>query len=64
MPWRGDDRVRVRCYPDGKSTVLKILGYILIGGGILLVLLCVPSWAWLAIIGAAMILLGLVLIQE
>ena len=31
---------------------------------ILLILLCVPFWAWLALIGAALILLGLLLIRK
>jgi len=64
MPWRREERVRVQCYPSGKSAVLKIIGYVLIGGGILLFLFCVPFWAWLAVIGAAMILVGLLLIHE
>ena len=64
MPWRREDRVRVQCYPSSKSTILKIIGYVLIGGGVLLFLFCVPIWAWLAVIGAAMILLGLLLIHE
>ena len=36
----------------------------LIGVGIILILLCVPFWAWLALIGGALILLGLLLIRK
>ena len=64
MPWRREDEVRIQCYPSGKSIVLRIAGFALIGVGILLVLLCVPLWAWLALIGAGLILLGLLLIKK
>ena len=64
MPWQREDEVRVQCYPSGKSILLRIAGYLLIGAGTLLILLCVPSWAWLAIVGAALILLGLMLIRK
>ena len=64
MPWQREDEVRVQCYPSGKSILLRIAGYLLIGAGVLLILLCVPSWAWLAIVGAALILLGLMLIRK
>jgi len=64
MSWRQKDEVRVQCYPSGKSILLRIAGYVLIGIGVLMILLCVPSWAWLAFLGAALILLGLMLIRK
>ena len=65
MPWRREeDSVQTRCYPSGKNVALRIIGFVLIGIGVLLVLLCVPFWAWLALIGAALILLGLLLIRK
>ena len=64
MPWRQEDEVRVQCYPSSKSILLRVAGYVLIGVGALLILLCVPGWAWLAIIGAALILLGVLLIRK
>ena len=64
MPWRREDSVRVQCYPGSKSTLLRIVGGVLIAGGVLLFLFCVPTWAWLAVLGAAMILLGLLLIRD
>ena len=64
MPWQREDDVRVQCYPSGGSFLLRIAGYVLIGAGVLLILLCVPGWAWLALVGAALILLGLLLIRK
>lgn len=64
MAWRREEEVRVQCYPSGKSLPIKIAGYVLIGAGVILVLLCVPCWAWLALIGAALILLGLLLVRK
>ncbi len=64
MSWRREDAVRVQCYPSGGSLALRIAGYVLIGAGVILILLCVPCWAWLALVGAALILLGLMLIRK
>ena len=64
MSWRREDEVRVQCYPSSGSLALRIAGYVLIGAGVILVLLCVPCWAWLALVGAALILLGLLLIRK
>ena len=64
MSWRREDEVRVQCYPSGRSLILRAAGYALIGLGIILILLCVPFWAWLSLIGAALILLGLLLIRK
>ncbi|MBQ9265092.1 MAG: hypothetical protein IJ189_12915 [Clostridia bacterium] len=64
MSWRREEQVRAQCYPASKSIALRIAGGVLIAGGIVLILLCVPTWAWLAIVGAALILLGLFLIRK
>ncbi|MBE5786031.1 MAG: hypothetical protein E7324_00655 [Clostridiales bacterium] len=64
MPWRRECAIRTQNYPSSKSALLRIGGYILIGLGIVLILLCVPFWAWLAVLGAALILLGLLLIRH
>lgn len=61
MPWRQEDPVRVQCYPSGKSVILRIAGYVLIAAGAVLILLCVPVWAWLAAIGVALIVLGVLI---
>ena len=64
MPWRSEENVQTKCYPSAGSTLLRILGFVLIGLGLFLILLCVPGWAWLAAIGAALVLLGLLLIRK
>lgn len=65
MPCCGKEpEIETRHYPTGSGTGFRIAGFILIGLGILLILLCVPGWAWLAVIGAALILLGLLLIRK
>lgn len=65
MPWRrGTDTVRTQCYPSGSSLILRIAGFVLIGLGVLLILLCVPYWAWLAVIGAALVLVGFLLVRK
>ena len=65
MAWRRQEgAVRVQCYPSGKSLLLRILGYLLIAGGVLVILLCVPEWAWLALLGAALILAGFLLARK
>ena len=64
MPWRRECDVRTQNYPSSKSAALRIIGYLLIGLGFLLILLCVPFWAWLAVLGGALILLGLLLIRR
>ena len=64
MSWRREDEVRVQCYPSGRSFLLRIAGYVLIGAGVLVILLSVPGWAWLSLVGAALILLGLLLIRK
>ncbi len=64
MPWRREEDVRVQCYPSGRSVFLRAAGFVLIGAGVLVILLCVPYWAWMAVLGAALILLGVVLIRK
>ena len=58
MPWRQSGQVRVQCFPNGKSWLMRIAGYLLIAAGAVLILLCVPVWDWLAAIGAALVMLG------
>lgn len=64
MSWRRREQVRVQCYPASGSLLLRILGGVLIAAGVLVILFIVPIWAWVAIVGAALILLGLVLIRR
>ncbi|MBR4067369.1 MAG: hypothetical protein IKK08_01935 [Clostridia bacterium] len=51
-----------KCYP-GNSRLLTIAGIVLLAAGILLVFLCIPKWAWLALLGILLIAAGFVLLR-
>lgn len=51
-----------RCYRRPGGT-LTVVGGILIAAGLLLLFLCIPGWAWAALGGAALIVLGWLLIR-
>ena len=51
-------------YPTRGSRLARTAGIILIAAGVLLIILCVPLWAWLALVGAALILLGVLLLRK
>lgn len=51
-----------RCYP-ARSKPLTIAGYVLLATGILLLFLCIPAWAWLALLGILLIVAGFVLLR-
>ena len=40
---------------------LRLLGVVLLAAGMALLFLCVPGWAWAALLGAAMVVIGLLL---
>lgn len=52
-----------KCYPSGKNTPLMIAGYALLALGVLLLFLCVPCWAWLALLGLGLIVAGALLLR-
>lgn len=52
-----------RCYPSGKSTALTVAAYALLALGVLLLFVCIPCWAWLALIGLGLIAAGLLLLK-
>ncbi len=56
-------RAGVRCYP-ARSRLMSIIGIVLIALGVLLILICVPYWAWLALVGAALIVLGILMLRK
>lgn len=64
MSWRRESPVRAQCYPASKSILLRVAGGVLIAAGAVMILFCVPVWAWLAVIGAALIVFGILLIQK
>lgn len=51
-----------RCYPC-RSKTLTLAGYVLLATGILLLFLCIPAWAWLALLGILLIAAGFVLLR-
>ena len=52
-----------KCYPSGKTTPLMIAGYALLALGVLLLFLCIPCWAWLALLGLGLIVAGALLLR-
>ena len=56
---RGNDRRRPRPTVRVRDTEeLRILGVVLIAAGLVLLFLCIPGWAWAALIGAALVAAG------
>ena len=51
-----------KCYP-GQNRGLVIAGCVLLAIGILLIFLCIPAWAWLALLGVGLMVLGWVLLK-
>ena len=52
-----------KSYPSGKNTPLMIAGYALLALGVLLLFLCIPCWAWLALLGLGLIVAGALLLR-
>lgn len=52
-----------KCYPSGTNGPLTAAGYALLGLGVLLLFLCVPCWAWLALLGLGLIVAGALLLR-
>lgn len=40
---------------------LRLLGVVMLSAGLALLFLCVPGWAWAALLGAALVAVGLLL---
>ena len=59
-----ENRVYRVSYPTRGSLLARVAGVILIAGGVLLIVLCVPLWAWMALIGTALIFIGVLLLQK
>lgn len=49
------------CVTTGQSKPLQIAGYVLLGLGALILFLCIPCWAWVALLGVALLGLGILL---
>jgi len=52
-----------KCYPTGKSPTLTMAGYVLLAVGVILLFVCIPFWAWLALLGVALIAAGWTLLK-
>lgn len=52
-----------RCYRQTGRPLLTCAGIALAGLGALLLFLCVPGWAWVALLGFALICTGLLLLR-
>ncbi len=50
-------------YPGEKRFIFQILGIALITAGTLLLIFCIPGWAWLSLIGIALIVVGIILLK-
>lgn len=56
--------VRTTCYQKDGCKWGTWLGIALIVTGAILLMLCVPCWAYLAIIGTVLIIIGIVLLRK
>lgn len=52
-----------KCYPHFGSKPLMIAGYVLVGLGIILLFVCIPCWAWFALLGVAFMIAGVLLLR-
>ena len=51
-------------YPGGNSLLLRIAGALFIAAGVLILIFCIPGWAWLSLIGVVLIVVGIILILQ
>lgn len=56
--------VRIAKCPSKGGKITRIIGIVLIVAGVILIILCVPLWAWLSLIGAALMIVGLLLLRK
>ncbi|MBQ4640130.1 MAG: hypothetical protein IJB69_06410 [Clostridia bacterium] len=59
---RTEESVYEKTYPGGGQLLLRIIGAVLIGAGVLILIFCIPGWAWLSLIGIVLIVAGVLLI--
>ena len=62
MQCRHGRRESVRC--ARQESAAPLAGIVLIALGLALIFLCIPGWAWAALAGAALILLGYALLRR
>ena len=59
-----DETAYQKNYPSGNNTLLRIVGAVLIAAGVLLLIFCIPGWAWFSLIGIILIVVGIILILQ
>ena len=47
-----------KCYPSNRNAPLAVAGYALLAAGVVIVFVCVPQWAWVALLGVGLIAIG------
>ena len=52
-----------KCFPASTNKVFEIVGYVLLVLGIILLFFCIPGWAWLAVLGLALMIAGYFLLR-
>ena len=52
-----------KCYPTGVSKPLRLAGIAMTILGAILLFVCVPCWAWLALLSVGLIAVGLILLK-
>ena len=58
-----DRPLRQACYSSGKKWLLPLSAALILAGALLLIF-CVPLWAYLALIGLILIALGILLLYR
>ncbi len=56
-------KAKTACYPSGNRVLPEIAAYCLLAIGALLLFLCIPGWAWAALIGCLFIVAGIILLK-
>ena len=52
-----------KCYPSMEKGTRACVGYGLLIAGIVLLFVCIPVWAWLAMLGVGLMALGVLLLK-
>ena len=52
-----------KCYPSNRRPPLSVAGYVLLTAGVIVLFVCIPRWAWLALLGVGLIALGWIVLR-
>lgn len=53
----------MKCYPSDNNVVLMIVGYAFLLVGVILLFVCIPGWAWVALLGLVFLIAGYLLLK-